>query len=158
MSGPDQDAESSYANLVREITGLPLVGMTLAGRDGAWSARHWNHGVAREIALTQSENVRVIGPELRVTWNDEIVPVPARPSTMVRSVASWGPSRHSDLVRRSVLVVGLGSVGLDVAVRLAASGLTRVGLMDFDTIKPHNLDRLIGATRSDRCVAAPKQT
>ena len=46
MSGPDEDTESSYANLVREITGLPLVGMTLAGHDGAWSARHWDHGAA----------------------------------------------------------------------------------------------------------------
>ena len=30
MSEPDRDTESSYANLVREVTGLPLVGMTLA--------------------------------------------------------------------------------------------------------------------------------
>ena len=30
MSGPDHDTESSYAYLVREITGHPLVGMTLA--------------------------------------------------------------------------------------------------------------------------------
>jgi hypothetical protein len=149
MSGPDRDTESSYANLVREITGLPLVGMTLAGRDGAWSARHWDHGVAGDIASTCSENVRVLGTELRVTWNNQIVPVPARPSTIVRSVASWGSRRHSDLTRRSVLVVGLGSVGLDVAVRLAAAGITRLGLMDFDTIKLHNLDRLIGATATD---------
>lgn len=149
MSGPDEDTESSYANLVREITGLPLVGMTLAGHDGAWSARHWDHGAAADITPTYSENVRVLGPELRVTWNDQIVPVPGRPSTMIRSVASWGPSRHADLTRRSVLVVGLGSVGLDIAVRLAATGITRLGLMDFDTIKLHNLDRLIGATATD---------
>jgi hypothetical protein len=60
-----------------------------------------------------------------------------------------GPRRHADLTRRSVLVVGLGSVGLDIAVRLAAAGVTSLGLMDFDTIKPHNLDRLIGATAAD---------
>jgi molybdopterin-synthase adenylyltransferase len=149
MSGPDKDAESSYANLVREITGLPAVGMTLAGRDGAWSARHWDRGVARDITPTHSENVRVLGPELRITWNDKIVPVPARPLATVRSVASWGQRRHADLTRRSVLVVGLGSVGLDVAVRLAATGVTRLGLMDYDTIKSHNLDRLIGATAAD---------
>jgi hypothetical protein len=41
MSQPDRDAESAYANLTRELTGLPLVGITLAGGDGAWSARHW---------------------------------------------------------------------------------------------------------------------
>ena len=56
---------------------------------------------------------------------------------------------HADLTRRSVLVVGLGSVGLDIAVRLAATGITHLGLMDFDTIKLHNLDRLIGATATD---------
>jgi hypothetical protein len=149
MSVPDRDTESSYANLVREITGLPLVGMTLAGRDRAWAARHWDHGVAGDIAPTCSENVRVLGPEFKVTWNDQIIPVPARPPSMIRSVASWGPRRHADLTRRSVLVVGLGSVGLDVAVRLAAAGITRLGLMDFDTIKQHNLDRLIGAAVSD---------
>jgi hypothetical protein len=149
MSDPDQDTETSYANLVREITGLPLVGMTLAGRDGAWSARHWNRGVALDIEPAHAENVRVLGTELRVTWNDEILPAPARAATMIRSVASWGSERHADLVRRSVLVVGLGSVGLDIAVRLAATGVTRLGLMDFDTIKPHNLDRLIGATATD---------
>jgi molybdopterin-synthase adenylyltransferase len=75
MSGPDQDTESSYANLVREITGLPLVGMTLAGRDGGWSARHWDHGFASDVAPAHSENVRVLGTELRITWNDRIVPV-----------------------------------------------------------------------------------
>ena len=41
MSGPDHDTESSYAYLVGEITGLPLVGLTLATRNNTWSARHW---------------------------------------------------------------------------------------------------------------------
>ena len=34
---------------------------------------------------------------------------------------------HQNLARRKVLVVGAGSVGLDVAVRLAASGLVPAG-------------------------------
>ena len=38
MSAPDFDAESSYANLVRELTGHPLVGITYAGSDHSWSA------------------------------------------------------------------------------------------------------------------------
>jgi hypothetical protein len=45
--------------------------------------------------------------------------------------------------------VGAGSVGLDIAVRLAATGVTRIGLMDFDTVEERNLDRLIGATPID---------
>jgi hypothetical protein len=70
MSGPDRDAESSYANLARELTGLPLVGMTLAGGNCAWSARHWDLGVGGEVAETEAENVRVIDQRLAVSWND----------------------------------------------------------------------------------------
>lgn len=149
MSRPDRDAERGYANLAREITGLPLVGMTLAGRDGAWSARHWDHGVAAAVAATGCETVRVLGDQLRVFFDDALVAPPGPTVTNVRSVASWGGCRHADVARRSVLVVGLGSVGLDVAVRLAAAGLTRIGLMDFDTVEAHNLDRLIGTTAVD---------
>ena len=60
MSGPDQDTESSYANLVRESTGLPLVGMTLATGDRSWSARHWDQGVGKRVDYTHAINVRVV--------------------------------------------------------------------------------------------------
>jgi hypothetical protein len=149
MSGPDRDAESAYANLVRELTGLPLVGMTLAGADLTWSARHWDHGVGNEVGPTHSENVRVLGETLRLSWNDRLRPAPAAGTRNIRSMTCWGPRVHADLTRRSVLIVGLGSVGLDVAVRLAATGVARLGLMDFDTVKHHNLDRLIGVTMVD---------
>lgn len=148
VSGPDHDAETAYANLAREITGMPLVGMTLAG-DHAWSARHWDRGTGRGVEATYAENVRVLGGRLAVTWNDALVPPPSPRRSQVRTVASWGERVHRDVARRAVLVVGAGSVGLDVAVRLAATGVTRIGLMDFDTVQERNLDRLIGATRVD---------
>lgn len=127
MSGSDRDTESSYANLVREITGLPLIGMTLAGRDGAWSARHWDTGTGATVAETESENVRVVGDHPTVSWNHTLVPPSAPQGSQRRSVTCWGPEVHADLTRRSVLVVGLGSVGLDVALRLAATGVARLG-------------------------------
>lgn len=148
LSAPDRDAETAYANLAREITGLPLVGMTLAG-DQAWSARHWDRGTGRDVEATYAENVRVLGERLVVTWNDALVPPPRARRSQVRAVASWGESMHRDLTRRAVLLVGAGSIGLDIAVRLAATGVTRIGLMDFDTVEERNLDRLIGATRVD---------
>lgn len=156
MSAPDHDAESAYANLVRELTGFPLVGLTLAGKDGHWSARHWDRGVATDIEATDCENVRVVGARLDVSWNDQLVPAPAARASTVRSVACWGLHQHADLTRRSVLVVGLGSVGLDVALRLAASGHTRVGLMDFDTVEERNLDRLLGVTATDAWLGRAK--
>ena len=45
--------------------------------------------------------------------------------------------------------MGAGSVGLDVAIRLAASGLCHLTIMDFDLVEERNLDRLVGARRRD---------
>ena len=156
MSCPDRDAESSYANLVREITGLPLVGMTLATRDGTWSARHWDLGVGKHIDCSHSMNVRVIGDRLAVSWNDALCPPPLTTDAQVRTLSSWGEQCQLDLVRRRVLVVGAGSVGLDVVVRLAASGLCNLTVMDFDIVESRNLDRLIGASRRDVQLQRPK--
>ena len=55
-----------------------------------------------------------------------------------------------------MLVVGLGSIGLDIAACLAATGLTHLGLMDFDVVEPLNLDRLIGATALDALLGRRK--
>lgn len=156
MSGPDRDCEASYANLVRELTGLPLVGMTLASESRTWSARHWDSGVGQEVDCTHCTNVRVVGESLRVSWNDEALPPPRPGDRQTRTVSAWGAQRQADLARRRVLVVGAGSVGLDVFVRLAASGLSRLTVMDFDVVQGANLDRLIGASRRDARLRRPK--
>ena len=156
MSGPDRDTESSYANLVREMTGLPLVGMTLATGNLTWSARHWNIGVGRLVDCTHSTNVRVIGERFSVSWNDVLHPPPQSTVKQMRTVSCWGEQCQADLVRRRVLVVGAGSVGLDVIVRLAASGLCHITVMDFDLVERHNLDRLIGAKHRDSRLRRPK--
>lgn len=156
MSGPDYDAEHSYANLVRELTGFPLVGVTFAGGDQGWSARHWDQGDGPDVSPTDSCNVRVVADRLSITWNDDLVPSPPATAIQRRSISCWGPVKHQNLARRKVLIVGAGSVGLDVAVRLAASGMIDVGVMDFDTVEPGNLDRLIGATTIDAVLGRPK--
>ena len=149
MSEPDRDTESGYAYLIREITGQPLVGMTLATGNNAWSARHWDLGTGREMDCSHCTNVRVVRDRLAVSWNDELRPPPASNEKQVRSVSAWGERCQADLARRRVLVVGAGSVGLDIVVRLAASGICHLTVMDFDVVEIHNLDRLIGATVRD---------
>ena len=156
MSSADRDSEASYANLAREITGLPLVGMTLATGDSTWSARHWDVGVGRDVDCTHSMNVRVVGDQLTVSWNDTLVEPPPPTARQIRTISSWGDRCQRDLARRRVLVVGAGSVGLDVIVRLAASGLCSLTVMDFDTVEEHNLDRLIGALSRDVSLKRPK--
>lgn len=152
MSGFDADAERSYAYLAQELTGLPLIGMTLAGRDGAWSARSWD----RSGEPKHTESVRVVGPRLLVSWNDTLRPAYDVQQTQIRTVSGWGTDQQQDLTRLRVLIVGLGSVGLDVAIRLAATGIESIGLMDFDVVETKNLDRLIGVTPTDAWLARPK--
>ena len=156
MSLPDRDAEASYANLVREVTKLPLVGMTLATADTTWSARHWNRGTGKHVDCTHAGNVRVVGDRLHVSWNDALHPPPQATRSHSRTLNAWGEHFQADLARRRVLVVGAGSVGLDVAVRLAASGVRQLTIMDFDIVEQHNLDRLIGATPRDVRLCRPK--
>ena len=90
MSGPDRDTESSYAYLVREMTGLPLVGMTLATSTKTWSARHWNIGVGKQVDCTHSANVRVVGDRFAVSWNDVLCPRPQSTQRQLRTVSAWG--------------------------------------------------------------------
>lgn len=156
MSGPDRTAEASYANLAREFTGLPLVGMTLATGDTTWSARHWSRGVGQDVDCTHATNVRVVGDQLAVSWNDSLSPPPKATHRQIRTVSAWGDHRQADLARRRILVVGAGSVGLDVVVRLAASGVRHLTVMDFDLAEDRNLDRLIGATPRDARLLRPK--
>ena len=152
MSGFDSDAERSYAYLAQELTGVPLVGLTLAGRDGAWSGRSWD----RSGEPNHAESVRVVGPCLRVSWNEALRPAYEVQQTQIRTASGWGANQQRDLARLRVLVVGLGSVGLDVAIRLAATGIASIGLMDFDVVEAKNLDRLIGATSTDAWLARRK--
>ncbi|MGE0600637.1 MAG: ThiF family adenylyltransferase [Dehalococcoidia bacterium] len=149
MSPPDRAAEERIANLARETTGYPLVGLTLAGGDGSWSARVWNRGAGLGIALTDCATVRSLDAGLRVSFNDDVLPAPAARETQVRTEDAWGSGTQSTIARLSVLVVGVGSVGMMVVDALARMGVGCIGVMDFDTVELVNLDRLRYATRTD---------
>lgn len=152
MSQWDADAEQSYSHLVEALTGLPLLGMTLAGVDQAWSARTWTSTGTPVWA----ESVRVDGGQLRVSWNNDLRRPPRAQDTQQRTISAWGTRIQADLARLRILVVGVGSVGLDVAVRLAAAGVQHIAVMDPDIVKRLNLDRLIGATRRGAALRRPK--
>jgi hypothetical protein len=152
LSTPDRDTESEYARVAQAITGQPLVGMTLAGFDLSWSARLWKtSGELRPI-----DSVRVVGDRLRLSWNEQQRPSPKLTGAQVRTISAWGDEMQANISRLWVLVVGVGSVGLDVAQRLAATGIQHVGVMDFDWVKELNRDRMIGITRADVRMARSK--
>jgi hypothetical protein len=173
MSGYDADTERSYAPLVEQITGLPLVGMTLAGAARTWSARLWRPepcltpealdgrhriGASREAHAragrgmhvpSEVASVRVVSGNLAVSFNDRLVPIPAHTNAQQRTVSAWGEATQADIARLRVLVVGPGSVGLDIVTRIAATGVETIGVMDTDVVENLNRDRMIGATHED---------
>lgn len=149
MSKDDAETESGRAAAVLAATGLPFLGLTLAGRDEAWSARFWKRVAPRTYERRDCASVRVVGDRLRVTYNDAILPPPAENEHQVRTVSAWGEAAHSHLVRLRVGLAGAGSVGGFIAESLARTGSMKVSVLDFDTVEKKNLDRLCFATRDD---------
>ena len=148
MSPDDISTEQKRAPFAFSSTGLPFVGMTLA-TDGAWSARFWPRTGPRRYERRDCESVRVVGQRLSTTYHPQLLPVPAPRDEQIRTVSAWGSLNQSLLARVHVGIAGLGSVGRLVVEGLARIGVQRVKEIDFDRIERLNLDRQLGAVRSD---------
>ena len=144
MSSNDEKTERLRAPSALEWTGFPLLGMTL-GTDGSWSGRFWLRTVPKRYEPFWCTGVRVVGQRLRQTFHPKLKPPPSSRDELVRTINVWGSQVHADLARIHVGIVGLGSVGRMVAEGLARMGVERVTFIDFDHVKRHNLDRLLGA-------------
>ena len=55
----------------------------------------------------------------------------------------FGPSSQSRLKHGSCLIVGVGGLGCPAATYLAAAGIGRLGLVDYDTVSIDNLHRQV---------------
>ncbi|MGE9296597.1 MAG: HesA/MoeB/ThiF family protein, partial [Puniceicoccales bacterium] len=54
-----------------------------------------------------------------------------------------GLDGQEKLANAKVLIIGLGGLGSPASLYLAAAGVGTLGLADFDTVEPHNLQRQI---------------
>ena len=54
-----------------------------------------------------------------------------------------GPDGQAKLKDAAVLLVGLGGLGSPLAMYLAAAGVGRIGIVEFDTVDASNLHRQI---------------
>ena len=148
MSDDDVNAELGNAAAVKAATGLPFVGLTLAG-DGTWSSRFWVKTQPHIYTRNWCSHVRVVGERLVLSFNDALVPKPQSRESLSRTVSAWGAAAQADLARLHVGVIGAGSVGSIVAEALARTGISRITLLDFDTLRTVNLDRTLHATEYD---------
>jgi hypothetical protein len=145
MSPDDVDAEAGMAAAVRSATGLPLVGLTLSGKTGFWSARQW-HRVRRHVwEPLDCESVRVVGLALCPSFCPGSKPLVSFPVALTRTVHAWGDAVQRQLARLRISIVGLGSVGSIIAEELTRMGFSEVVGIDFDLIKEHNRDRTLHA-------------
>lgn len=77
----------------------------------------------------------------------------ARYSRQIR-LPGFGEAGQAKLRTARVLLIGLGGLGSPASLYLAAAGVGRLGLADFDTVAEHNLQRQILHTQAS--VGAPK--
>lgn len=145
LSRDDRRAEAGIAGAVLAATGLPLVGMTVAGGDRTWSGRFWLRVAPRTYDAEWCETVRVVDDALRVDFCDRLHPPPVEREELARTRAAWGPEGQARLARLRVGVVGLGSVGSIVVEALARMGVQHLVLLDFDSLEVINRDRTLHA-------------
>lgn len=147
MSGPDIVAERDRIAPPARATGFPAVGLTL-GTDGAWSARFWTW-TGSVFRRNDCGKTRVVGGRLCLTRHPGGGERKVARRLLRRTVSTWGEATQADLQSLRIGVVGVGSVGCLVAESLARMGVGRVALFDADRVEPHNLDRLLHASRRD---------
>ncbi|HEV2138580.1 MAG TPA: molybdopterin-synthase adenylyltransferase MoeB [Nitrososphaerales archaeon] len=85
---------------------------------------------------------------------------PAHESSLTRSeierysrqivMPEIGPAGQEKLKASSVLIVGLGGLGTPAAIFLAAAGVGRIGLVDYDTVQASNLHRQVLYSEQDQ--------
>lgn len=145
VSLPDLHYEQDVlAREVFGITGLPFVGMTLAG-DGTWSGRIY----PKPFQITWCSTVKTVGRNLMVDYNPDLVSFQKPNKKQIRTTSVWGEDKQLMLSGLKVCIIGAGSVGAAVGEIMCRMGISKIHLMDYDKIKEHNLDRMNNVTSSD---------
>ena len=148
LSSPDIIVERDVLAYPTAVTKLPLVGLTIGG-DGYWSARVWQRE-GRTFSRTWCDKIRIVGAEqYEVHFGRYASIASPRRNVLRRTFDTWGRSGQETLSRLHVGIVGLGSVGGQVAEAVARLGVEAITMIDPDIVEEHNLDRLLNASARD---------
>ena len=142
----DQDVYYEQDVLAREIfgvTGLPFVGITLAG-DGTWSGRIY----PKPFKIKWCSKIRIVGNNLTLNLHPEFYQRSGSTERQIRTVSVWGIDKQNSIRYLKIGIIGVGSIGSTVGEILARIGCRQILLMDYDRVKTHNLDRMVGADKN----------
>jgi molybdopterin-synthase adenylyltransferase len=149
MSKDDINTEQMLAPRVKTVTKIPLIGMTI-GSDGIWSARFWPKTGPNEYARQTCESVRIVGKSFSISFDPKLLNNSLfKRDEFLRTVSAWGEKQQISLSCIKVGIVGIGSVGSQIAEGLLRTGIQNITLIDFDLVEKKNLDRLHGIRHGD---------
>lgn len=148
MSKDDINTENMLAPRVKAVTNLPLIGMTI-GADGTWCGRFWNKSKPKTYNCDWCESVRVVGRKLSFSINEKLSDTSIFKEVFERTLSAWGETQQLKISKLKVGIVGVGSVGSQLAESLLRTGVQDITLIDFDIIQRKNLDRLHGVKPTD---------
>lgn len=66
-----------------------------------------------------------------------------------RQIELWGEEKQRSLEKKTILIVGCGGLGSNLALTLGASGIGKIILVDFDKVEAHNIHRQIAFSLED---------
>lgn len=176
-SNPDLDsAQTRFTDLARNVGhDAPMAAVIVAEKPRRESAtREWSvrgYGSAStnddpspsDIGLqAQAGAVRVVGEQLRKLATTKRASGPAgaggspTQKTQDSTLELWGERGQQRLAGIRVGVIGCGGVGSLLAEQIARLGVADAVFIDFDSVKPVNLNRAYGTTREDARQERPK--
>jgi len=153
FSVTDLDGQLEFQQYLRDVHGEVPYGALVLGEQSV-DGLLWIGGMSQPI-----DEVVVIGDRRLVhpTTSAGITPNRAHPdSTQVhgRQVLAFGEQGQWRLAKSHVAVIGAGGTGSIVIQQLAHLGVGSLTVIDDDVVAETNLNRLVGAKRSD--IGRPK--
>lgn len=139
----DEGERILMPTLFSRTNGAPQGALLLTSND--CNARIWN---APDSPPTHACPVIEVGSDVRLhnQGSGSAVKIPNR---FDRSVRAFGTEGQTTLAGLCVGIIGLGGLGSIVAEQLAHLGVKKFILLDPDRIEETNLNRVVGATRSN---------
>jgi hypothetical protein len=124
--------------------------LSVRGLKGSHAALVMSPGGLRARLLGTHVEVRVVsvGAKRIVEFDPELEEIAYAP-IFDRQVRAFGVGGQQRLKRLHVAIVGLGGTGSMAAQQLVHLGIRRFLLIDPDLVEETNLNRIVGATKSD---------